>query len=153
MNAQSLEKNIKHWRGQRLIWYKQLPLITAILMIGSLNVLAASNPNRGEYIDYAVERFNSHSESSNTNFCSNKPLSEFCQNVVDGASLAVGFTTKQVAKNTIDQTTKRHNYVFFSIYETQLDKSNPEKANQAKTIGILGNFWTLAHTPQEESDK
>lgn len=107
----------------------------AILSLGG--VMSITNPRREAYQTYAAETLSIYLKEE---VCADAPqtlggfLQRQCNNLVDMG--------QEPMKELIAQSTQRHNYILFSIYETELSLISGLPSYQFKTIGIFQNFWT-----------
>jgi hypothetical protein len=117
----------------------KLGAVTFFLVAG---VMAFSNPNKNEYIDYASGKFvreipKSVCESDRTKQQLND---DFSQNMIDLCNSGLKWAliaNQESIRATIARNTQRHNYLLFSIYRTDV----PDYS--FKTIGAIGNFFTF----------
>ncbi|QDZ39272.1 DUF4359 domain-containing protein [Euhalothece natronophila Z-M001] len=106
-------------------------IIGSLAVIGIGGAMAATNPSREAYKDYAAEKMSTYLKEE---ACSDVPefLQGQCANLVDMG--------REPMKEIIDNSTERHNYVFFSIYETNLSIAEPLPSYHFQTIGIFNNL-------------
>ena len=113
----------------------------AVLAVGS--AMAITNPRRQAYQEYAAEKMSVYIKKE---ICSEAPqaLGDFlerqCNNLVDSG--------QQPIQKMIADSTQRHNYFLFSIYETNLSVMSGLPSYQFKTIGVFQNFWTYESKEQ-----
>jgi hypothetical protein len=106
------------------------------------SVMALSNPNKNEYIDYASGKFvreipKSVCESDRTK---QELKDDFSQSLIDLCNSGLKWAliaNQESIRATIDRNTQRHNYLLFSIYTTKI----PDYS--FKTISAIGNFFTF----------
>lgn len=100
------------------------PLFRNVSLIASLclgGVMIFSNPDQNSYLSYASK--------------------QVCRNAEGGMlTLCQGFLmiSQPMIQQAIDATTKRQNFIFFSLYMTNLPGDI-----KFTTIGVLGNFITF----------
>ncbi|MFW5790130.1 MAG: DUF4359 domain-containing protein [Bacillota bacterium] len=90
-----------------------LILLILIIMI----LMAVTNPGLDDYANWITEQSNGETSSQLENLISNF-----------------------VGEPMIKRTTRRDNYIIFSVYETEIPDSDEERS---RTIGIFGNFFVL----------
>lgn len=121
--------------------WKLSAIIGSIAVIGIGGAMAATNPSRESYKDYAADKMSTHLKKE---VCSDAPeiLQSSCASLVD-----VG---RGPMKEMIDKSTQRHNFIFFSIYETNLKLPNVPgvQSYRFKTIGIFQNL--IIYESQEQ---
>ncbi|MFP4254908.1 MAG: DUF4359 domain-containing protein [Halothece sp.] len=122
--------------------WKLSAIIGGLAVIGVGGAMAATNPSRESYKDYAAEKMSTHLKEE---VCSDAPeaLQGSCASLVD-----VG---RGPMKDMIDNSTERHNYILFSIYETTFNLPNVPgvESYRFKTIGIFQNLWIYESQEQE----
>ena len=111
-------------------------LILTIIKLASLvviTVLITTNPGTKQYEQYASESLNSYLKE------------EVCEDVTDiletSCSILIDIARPQL-KMAIAQSTKRSNFLAFSIYNTDLSISNAIPEYEFATIGIMNHFFT-----------
>ena len=98
---------------------------------------AITNPGGSSYEEYAVEKL---TEYLKTEVCAKAPsflgfsLDSQCQTLVD--------TGQPNLERMVVQGTKRQNFIFFSIYKTDLTLVPPLPSYHFETIGVLQRFYT-----------
>ncbi|MFB2921079.1 MULTISPECIES: DUF4359 domain-containing protein [Aerosakkonema] len=133
------------------LWAKKL--VAAVAVGSLLSIMAASNPSKSEYIDFASDRLSNLVEQQldSVEVCNNLHGNNFfnrniCENLLEVAKVLVGISAHEKLESLIDSVTLRHNFIFFSIYESNLGRlkqSDPTQITQIKTLGAFGNFWTF----------
>ncbi len=105
------------------------------LLVTFIGCMILTNPGQSDYEDYASEKLVFYLKDK---ICLEKGISLFlqryCHTLVD--------TSRKQLGQFLSQKTQRHNYVFFSIYKTDLLFPAPIPRYQFETIGILENFYT-----------
>lgn len=115
----------------------------SVVLIGVGGALALTNPSPADYELYATDELIAYLQQD---ICPKAPaalpgladlLQEQCVSLLENNQAAI---QQLVARNTA-----RHNYVFFSIYQTQL--AVPEIAQlpayEFGTLGVLQKFYTF----------
>lgn len=98
---------------------------------------AYANPSQPEYEDYAIASLTTYLKD---NVCTQAPkdfgdvIQGYCTSLVD-----VG---RPQLRKAIAQNTDRLNFIFFSIYRTELSISPYLPAYQFETVGFLQKFYT-----------
>ncbi|NBD32997.1 MAG: DUF4359 domain-containing protein [Cyanobacteria bacterium] len=112
-------------------------LLGSIAVIGVGSAMAITNPRRQAYQEYAAQQMGGYLKEE---VCADAPkaLGDFlerqCNNLVDSG--------QKPLQEIIAQSTQRHNYFLFSIYETNLSLMTGLPSYQFKTLAIFQNFWT-----------
>lgn len=105
-------------------------------------VMAMGNPGQNDYERYATDQLAGHLKENVCTQISGELKAVFrsgCKTLVD--------TGRPQMKEIIAQTTRRQNFLLFSIYQTDLAFSSPIPSYQFETIGVMQKFYTY------ESDK
>lgn len=106
----------------------------ALVSLGS--VMALTNPGRDTYEQYAVEQLTTYLKSEG---CAQAPqvfgtfLQRQCKSLVD--------TGRPQIEQIIAETTQRQNFIFFSIYRTNLEIGPFLPAYHFETLGIFEKFY------------
>ncbi len=112
-------------------------LIGSLAVIGMGTIMTLSNPQRSAYETYAARQVSLYVQN---NACDKAPntfgnfIEEQCSNLAK--------FSQPYFKPLVNLSTRRHNYIFFSIYETQLPLNSYLPTYSTKTIGFLNLFWT-----------
>ncbi|MDJ0676848.1 MAG: DUF4359 domain-containing protein [Calothrix sp. MO_167.B42] len=99
-------------------------------------LMAITNPSQPKYEQYAVLRL---TEYLKDNVCVKSPsilenlVNINCNKLVDKANPQI--------KELIAATTKRHNYVIFSVYRTDLELNSWVPGYTFETMGAFNNFY------------
>ncbi|MGK7872561.1 MAG: DUF4359 domain-containing protein [Xenococcaceae cyanobacterium] len=118
---------------------KVLKLMTAvagIALAGLGGSMAVTNPGQKAYEHYAEEQLTVYLKE---NICTqvSKGLGDLvqrqCNSLVD-----IG---RPQFKQVISQKTERQNFVFFSIYQTDLSITSSLPSYHFKTVGVFQNFY------------
>jgi len=118
-------------------------IISGIAVIAVASAMAITNPRRQAYQEYAAEKMGTYLKEE---VCADAPktLGDFierqCNNLVDSG--------QKPLQEMIAQSTQRHNYFLFSIYETNLSVMAGLPTYQFRTIGIFQNFLTYESQEQ-----
>lgn len=138
------------------LWAKGL--VAAVAVGSLLSIMAASNPSKSEYIDFTSDRLSNLVEQQldSVEVCNNLPENIFfnsnmCENLLEVAKVVVGISAHEKLESLIDSVTLTHNFVFFSIYESNLGRLkqfDPTQITHIKTLGAFGNFWTFQITKE-----
>jgi Domain of unknown function (DUF4359) len=102
-------------------------------------IMAKTNPNQVEYQDYAVQRLTLYLK---TDVCQKtqgllESLIHFnCEKTVDSVNPQI--------RDVIAATTQRQDYLFFSIYQTDLKVSSLIPSYKFETVGAFNNFYTYS---------
>ena len=116
----------------------QLVMMVGSVMVASSGVLMAiTNPGKQDYEVYATHALSFYLKDR---VCTQAPagfgsfVQSYCKTLVD--------TGQPQIKKIIAATTTQHNFLIFSIYETELSLPSPVPGYQFQTIGIMQNFYT-----------
>ncbi len=114
-----------------------LVLIGGVALMGVGSLMTVTNPGQNDYEDYATETLTGYLKKE---VCTQAPLDlggllqNYCKTLVD--------TGRPQIQQIIARATRRHNYLLFSIYETQLSFPSPVPSYQFETIGAFAQFYT-----------
>lgn len=112
-------------------------IIGVIGIFGMGTVMATTNPHRQAYQGYAAQQTVSYFQD---NACTKLPdtlsgfLHDQCSHLVEKG--------KPHLKQAVNLSTRQHNYILFSVYETEVSLNNRLPSYSAKTIGFMNLFWT-----------
>ncbi len=116
----------------------KLIIVCGGIILGGLGgFMVITNPGQRDYEQYATETLSSYLKEE---VCIQAPrglggfLQSYCKTLVD--------TGQPQIKTLISTTTKRQNYLLFSIYETELSLPSPVPSYQFETIGAFQQFYT-----------
>ena len=113
------------------------------IKIGTLGVIGVglllifTNPNNHRYRNYLSKEISTNLQED---FCAEAPsafghlLQRRCDKLVENQ--------KTQLNNIIDYSTQRNNYLFFSVYKTEVTVINGLPRYQAQSIGLFNHFWT-----------
>jgi len=110
--------------------------IGGVALAGLGVVMALTNPSREVYEQYAVETLTTYLKND---ACRKAPsvfgnvLQRQCKTLVD--------TGRPQIEQIITRSTQRYNFVFFSIYRTDLEVGPFLPAYQFDTLGVFQNFY------------
>ncbi|MFB2968363.1 DUF4359 domain-containing protein [Aerosakkonema sp. BLCC-F183] len=113
-----------------------LKLAIGITLAGLGLSMVASNPSQSDYEEYAGRQLSNYLK---TNVCTEAPkgfnnfLERECKKLVD--------TGRPKLKRIIAENTYRHNFVFFSIYSTDLAVHPLLPGYHVETLGAFQNFY------------
>ena len=99
--------------------------------------MAITNPGQVDYEKYATETLSTYLKEE---ICPQAQqqlgglLQSYCKSLVD--------TGKPQIQKLISQQTTRHNYLIFSIYQTELSLPSPIPSYQFQTVGAFQHFYT-----------
>ncbi|NBD32526.1 MAG: DUF4359 domain-containing protein [Cyanobacteria bacterium] len=112
-------------------------LIGSLAAVGVGMIMTVTNPHRNAYQNYAARQASFYLQE---NACTKTPnlFGNFLQQKCNFWAKQSKFYLKPL----VNLSTRRHNYLLFSIYETELSFNNHFPAYNAKTIGFLNLFWT-----------
>lgn len=99
--------------------------------------MAQTNPQQAEYEEYAVKKL---TILLKTDFCKKTP--NFLQNLIQFNCDQLIESVNPQMRDVIATTTKRQNYVVFSVYTTDLKIDNLIPGYKFETIGAFDNFYT-----------
>ncbi|AKG21092.1 DUF4359 domain-containing protein [Calothrix sp. 336/3] len=131
---------------------KLINLLAGVGVIGLVvlgGVMAKTNPPQEEYESYATGKL---TEYVKTNVC--KKTTGFLEKVINFQCDKVLDSGKTEIRNVIAGSTKRQDYIIFSIYTTNLNVNSlvpgvrldaflpTEPVYQFESIGVFGNFYT-----------
>lgn len=111
--------------------------VGGIGLLGFGVIMALTNPTPGDYEAYATEELTSYLKE---NVCTqvSQPLQgllqNYCKSLVD--------TGQPHLHQLIAQQTTRHNFLLFSIYQTQLSLPSPIPGYEFQTVGVFQQFYT-----------
>lgn len=123
--------------------FKTAALVGGVVLAGLGVAMAVTNPPQADYEEYAVQRLTAYVKD---NFCQKAGFFENqCANIVDSG--------QSEFKQAIAQSTQRQNFIFFSIYTTNLSVTPLLPARvaavlpalpsyQFETAGVLQSFYT-----------
>ncbi|MBK1988558.1 DUF4359 domain-containing protein [Sphaerospermopsis aphanizomenoides BCCUSP55] len=106
---------------------------TAVLGV----TMAKTNPPQAEYEEFAVQKLTTYLK---TDFCKKTP--NFLQNIIGFDCEKLVDSTSPQIRDIVVSTTKRQNYIVFSVYTTDLKIDNLIPGYKFATIGAFNNFYT-----------
>ncbi|WP_353929475.1 DUF4359 domain-containing protein [Okeanomitos corallinicola TIOX110] len=99
--------------------------------------MANTNPEKAEYEEYAVEKLTTYLKSD---FCQKTP--NFLQNLIQlNCNKLIDSVNPQI-REIITATTKRQDYLVFSVYTTDLKIDNLIPGYTFETVGAFDQFYT-----------
>ncbi|BAZ06340.1 DUF4359 domain-containing protein [Calothrix sp. NIES-3974] len=122
-----------------------MKLLSVLAVVGTAGllglgvVMAKSNPGQVEYEEYAAQRFGLYLKE---NACGEgkNPLEKFLQENCDRLIQEAQPTIRGL----LSATTQRRDFVFFSLYTTDLKVSRWLPGYQFETLGAFNNFYTFS---------
>jgi hypothetical protein len=117
-----------------------LTIITCVGLVGLTALgaaMAKTNPTKADYEKYAVLRLTDY---LNKNVCNKTPnllenLIKFnCQKLINSANPEI--------RDIIANSTKRQNFIIFSIYRTDLKLNSWLPSYKSETVGAFESFYT-----------
>lgn len=129
-------------------------IIVGAVLAGIGGALILTNPEPQAYQDYATEQLLTYAKQE---FCEQAP-SDF-GNFLGNACQSLLETGRTPAREWIISTTQRQNFLFFSIYRTDLDLNEvlptglfgqDLPAYHAESVGIFQQFFTYKAEEQQE---
>jgi hypothetical protein len=112
---------------------------TGITLISFGGVMAVTNPGQVAYEEYATGRLTTYLKED---VCMQIGGLGDLQSVVQSQCKNLVDTGRPQLQQVITQTTKRQNFLLFSIYQTELALPSPVPSYQFETIGVFQNFYT-----------
>lgn len=121
---------------------KSLRIITyigAAALAGLGVAMAVTNPSHAAYEEYAVQRLTEYLKNE---VCTKVPkafenfLQRNCTVLVD--------SNRPQMQQIITESTQRQNFIFFSIYRTDLSVNQFIPSYHFETVGVFQNFYTYA---------
>lgn len=120
---------------------KGLQVLTAIAGVGLAGLgaaMAMTNPGQDAYEDYALKNLTVYLKD---NVCAQAPkwldnnfLQRQCTSLID--------TGRPQIQRMITEGTHRQNFIFFSIYQTDLSPGSFLPAYHVETVGAFQHFYT-----------
>ncbi|MDV2999369.1 MAG: hypothetical protein N5P05_000975 [Chroococcopsis gigantea SAG 12.99] len=132
------EVNINKKVGGRMKLLKLAAVIIGGLLTGLAGMMVINNPGQGDYEKYATKELTGYlKEDVCTQVRSEGEvkalLTGYCKTLVD--------TGQPYLKNTIALSTKRSNFLIFSIYQTELSFPAPVPSYQFGTVAVMKQFY------------
>ncbi len=119
-----------------------MKVLTLIASVGAAGIavlgvtMATTNPQQPKYEEYAVQRLTIYLK---TDFCQKTP--NFLQNLMQFNCNQLVDSAKPQIRDIIAATTKRQNYIVFSVYTTDLKIDNLIPGYKFETVGAFDNFY------------
>jgi hypothetical protein len=110
--------------------------IGGVALVGLGVSMALTNPGKDSYQQYAVETLSTYLKNE---ACMQAPsvfgnaLRSQCKSLVD--------TGRPQIEQIITQSTQQYNFIFFSVYRTNLEIGPFVPAYQFETLGVFQNFY------------
>ncbi|MTJ07160.1 MULTISPECIES: DUF4359 domain-containing protein [unclassified Anabaena] len=117
--------------------------LTMLICVGAAGIgilgamMSKTNPNQVEYEKYAVQKLTTYLK---TDVCQKTPsflerlIKTNCEQVLESATPHI--------KELITSTTKRQDYMIFSIYRTEIKLDSWIPGYKFETVGALNQFYT-----------
>ncbi|TAE58883.1 MAG: DUF4359 domain-containing protein [Nostocales cyanobacterium] len=99
--------------------------------------MANTNPKQAKYEEYAVGKLTTYLK---TDFCQKTP--NFLQNLIQFNCNELIDSVNPQIRDIITSTTKRQDYLIFSVYTTNLKIDNLIPGYTFETVGAFDNFYT-----------
>lgn len=110
--------------------------VTGTVLVGLGVLMAATNPGPESYHDYASQRLMEYLQE---NGCDRLPIPKA------SCVAAIGSVQSDI-EDIIRRRTQRQNFIFWSIYKTDLSLPLPIiPAYQFETVGAFGSFYTYEY--------
>lgn len=120
-----------------------LTAIAGVALAGLGAAMAVSNPRQDAYEEYALGRLTIYLKG---NVCPQAPkafdnfLQRQCTSLVD--------TGRPEIQHLISENTQRQNFIFFSVYQTDLSLGSFLPAYHFETVGAFQHFYTYRSQKQ-----
>lgn len=117
--------------------WKLITGVGGVGLLGFSGFMALTNPGQRDYEAYATEQLTSYLKE---NVCTQVSqelqglLESYCKSLVD--------TGQPQLRQLIAEQTTRHNFLLFSIYQTQLSLPSPIPGYEFQTLGMFQQFYT-----------
>jgi len=121
-------------------------IIRSIVAVGltALGVIMTkTNPNQEEYEEYAVKQLTKYFKND---MCRKTP--KFLENLIHFNCIKLVDSANPQIRDIITGTTERRNYIFFSVYHTEIKVGASIPGYRLETLGIFANFYT--YTAEKE---
>ncbi|NEO32760.1 MAG: DUF4359 domain-containing protein [Symploca sp. SIO3C6] len=109
--------------------------VTLVILGASM---AIKNPGKGAYEKYAVGQLTKYLKEE---VCSQPSKVEDLPKFFQRQCPTIIESLRPPIQTVISQTTQRRNFVFFSVYRTDLDVGSPLPAYQFGTVGVFEKFY------------
>ncbi|MFB6277186.1 MAG: DUF4359 domain-containing protein [Halothece sp.] len=117
---------LQPWQASTLIG------ICGVFVVGT--TLAFTNPNRQAYQSYASRQLREYLQENVCTQAFGEFLQQQCHHFIQ--------TSQPYLESAVNLSTQRHNYILFSIYETQFSLGKEFPTYSAESVGFLNLFWT-----------
>jgi hypothetical protein len=126
-----------------------MKLLNAIIPVGALGIailgflMVKTNPEENKYEDYAVQRLSKYLKDD---VCRKTPkfleslIKVNCSQLIDSANPHI--------REMIVASSERQNYVFFSIYQTEMKLDSFVPSYKFETLGVFDRFYTYVAEKQ-----
>ncbi|MBV8884350.1 MAG: DUF4359 domain-containing protein [Chroococcidiopsidaceae cyanobacterium CP_BM_RX_35] len=102
--------------------------------------LAATNPSQSAYQEYATQRLTAYLETKD--ICAKVP--RILQNILHRNCSTLLDLSQPAVQQAISQGTQQQNFIFFSIYSTDLTVTPLLPSYHFATVGVFQNFFTYS---------
>ena len=117
--------------------------IGAAALAGLGVVMAAGNPSQSIYEGYAVQRL---TEYLKNDVCTKAP--KIFESLLQRNCTALIDSSRPQMRQIVSESTQRQNFIFFSIYRTNLSINPVIPSYHFETVGAFQNFYTYAAEKQ-----
>lgn len=127
---------VNRWFPSNMKFLQVVAAIGGVALVGLGVSMALTNPAKESYQEYAVETLSTYLKDE---ACMQAPsvfgnaLRSQCKSLVD--------TGRPQIEQIIAQSTQQHNFIFFSVYRTDLEIGPFIPAYQFDTLGVFQNFY------------
>ncbi|MBD1922118.1 DUF4359 domain-containing protein [Microcoleus sp. FACHB-831] len=111
--------------------------IAGVVLVGLGMAMATTNPSQEVYEEFAVAQLSTYLKEEG---CTQLPRA--FGNAIHRQCTILVDTGRPQIQQMISESTKRQNFIFFSIYQTELSVSSFLPSYQFETLGVFENFYT-----------
>lgn len=125
---------------------KSLRIVTyagAVALAGLGVAMATANPNQLAYENYAVQMLTTYLKND---VCTKAP--QVFENFLQRNCAVLVDSSRPQIRRIIAKSTQRQNFIFFSVYQTDLAVSELIPAYHFETVGVFQTFYTYAAEQQ-----
>lgn len=125
---------------------KSLRIITylgAAALVGLGVAMATTNPSRPAYEEYAVQRLTAYLK---TDVCPKVP--KLVENLLHRDCTVLVDSNRPKIQQIVSENTQRQNFIFFSIYRTDLAVNSFIPFYHFETVGVFKKFYTYTAEKQ-----
>jgi len=120
-------------KGLRVITY-----LGAVALVGLGVAMATTNPSQPAYEEYAVQRL---TEYLKKDICTKVP--KLVENLLHRDCSVLVDSNRSKIQKTVSTSTQRQNFLFFSIYRTNLAINPFIPFYHFETVGVFQKFYTF----------